>query len=167
MTYNRTSYRGGYRRSSRELPPGRVSKPNRRPGACKACGELVPAGAGNLWRESDGAWSVVHVPESQGGWLMHPEPVRGGCPEATDKRNAELLASGFFGPGVSAVVSERDHIAGLVARFAATAQLTPRRGLAAEYAYTSTGARVTMSSRRCGRRAVLRVLRTSTAGPWK
>jgi len=42
---------------------------------------------------------------------MDPQPVTGGCPESTDKRNAELHASGFFGPGAPAPKSERDRIA--------------------------------------------------------
>jgi hypothetical protein len=146
VTYRSSSYTAGRRR---EVTPGRVARPNRRPGPCRACGEEIPAGAGQLWRETSGTWSVVHVPESQGGWLMHPEPVRGGCPQSTDARNAELLASGFFGQGVTAVTSERDRIADAAARYAATSvRETPARA-GSKYAYTSTGARVTLSSRRC------------------
>ena len=135
--------RGGYgsRRGygSRSVTVGRVSKPNRRPGACRACGEDVPAGAGQLWREASGEWSVVHVESQQGGWLMHPGPVTGGCPESTDKRNAELHAAGFFGPGAQMPVSERERIARTAETFAAS---NPAPAQRASYAYTSTGARM-------------------------
>jgi hypothetical protein len=57
---------------------------------------------------------------------MHPQPVRGGCPAATDKRNADLYVAGFFGPDVKAPPrSERDHIAELAARFAASSASSP------------------------------------------
>ena len=49
MTY-RNYRRGGYR-NSRPLTPGRVAKVNTRPGPCHYCTEIVPAGAGQLWRE--------------------------------------------------------------------------------------------------------------------
>ena len=150
MTYNRNAYRGrgGYRGSNaRTFTPGRVARPNKRPGECRACHEEIPAGAGHLWREADGAWSVVHVPESQGGWLMHPEPVRGGCPEATDKRNAELHASGFFGPDAPAPASERDHIAAMARTYNPVQAASARSG--SKYAYLPDGTRMTMSSRRC------------------
>jgi hypothetical protein len=125
-----------YQRGRRGYAPsaGRVSKPNRRPGPCRGCGEEIPAGAGDLWREADGSWSVAHVPESQGGWLMNPQPVRGGCPRATDERNAELHAHGFFGPDAPAPVSEREHIAAMARRFAASAQGEAPRGRRGGYA---------------------------------
>ncbi len=138
------AYRNGYRRgylSSRQTT-GRIAKPNARPGPCRACGEDIPAGAGQLWRGGDGSWSVVHVEASQGGWLMHPEPVRGGCPESTDKRNAELHASGFLGPDAPAPVSERDHIAAAAARYAETHPASEARPARKSYARTSSGARM-------------------------
>ena len=153
MGYGRNyGRRGGY---SRPQTAGRIAKPNARPGACRDCGEDIPAGAGQLYREGTGAWSVVHVPAEQGGWLMHPQPYRGGCPESTDKRNAELYASGFLGPDAAAPVSEREHIARTAASYAARQaaegsdlrEVSRRAG--SKYAYTNTGARVTMSSRRC------------------
>jgi hypothetical protein len=146
-----TTYRRGYRRGYGSAPAaGRVSKPNRRPGPCRGCGETVPAGAGHLWREGDGSWSVVHVPEHQGGWLMHPEPVRGGCPASTDKRNAELRANGFFGPGAAMPASERDHIAAVAARYAASSQADqPQRQARRSYGYTSGGARLSSRRGRC------------------
>ena len=168
MGYGRTNYRRGY--GSRPVTAGRVARVNARPGNCRSCGEEIPAGAGQLWREASGAWSVVHVAESQGGWLMNPQPVRGGCPEATDKRNAELHAAGFFGQGAvaffgetaAAPVSEREHIASAARAYAARnavsapAQAGPgddlrevSRRAGGKYAYTSSGARMTMSSRRC------------------
>jgi hypothetical protein len=145
MGYGRSGYRGG--RSSRPQTTGRVSKVNARPGNCRACGEEIPAGAGQLWREASGAWSVVHVEESRGGWLMHPEPVRGGCPEPTDKRNAESHAAGFFGPDAPAPRSERDHIASVAAAYAARTPEAPAPRKT--YAYTSSGARMTSRRGRC------------------
>ena len=126
---SRNNYRRGY--SSSRQTTGRIAKPNGRPGPCRGCGEEIPAGAGQLWRGADGSWSVVHVEATQGGWLMNPQPVRGGCPESTDKRNAELHASGFLGPDAPAPASEREHIAATAARFAEThASDTPRRSYA-------------------------------------
>lgn len=138
-----TTYRRGYRRSYAPST-GRVSKPNRRPGACRDCSEDIPAGVGQLYREDSGAWSVVHAEASQGGWLMDPRPVTGGCPASTDKRNAELHASGFFGPGSPLPVSERDRIARTASMFASAAE-APR----GRYAYTSGGARMTDRHSRC------------------
>ena len=51
---------------------------------------------------------------------MHPAPLRGGCPADTDKANAESHAAGFFGPDAKMPRSEREHIAELAARFAAS-----------------------------------------------
>ena len=143
MGYGRRGYQ------SRQHTTGRIAKPNARPGNCRSCGELIPAGAGQLWRETSGAWSVVHIPESQGGWLMNPQPFRGGCPESTDKRNAELHASGFFGPGAPAPVSERDSITATAARYAATNPASEARPTRKSYAYTSSGARMTNRYSRC------------------
>jgi hypothetical protein len=142
---NRNSYqRRGY--GSRSVTTGRVARPNKRPGACKACGEEIPAGAGQLWREADGEWSVVHTQEQQGGWLMHPQPVTGGCPGSTDKRNAELHAAGFFGPGAAMPVSDRERIARTAETFAAgNPAPAPRRMVA----YTASGARMTSRQGRC------------------
>ncbi len=139
MGYGRSGYRRGY--NSRPATVGRVARVNARPGPCRDCGEEIPAGAGQLYRESGGAWAVVHAPAEQGGWLMNPQPYRGGCPESTDKRNAELHASGFFGPDAPAPVSERDNIAATAARYAASNPVseTPRRR---SYARTSSGARM-------------------------
>ena len=107
----------------------------------------MPAGAGNLWRETSGDWSVVHVEAAQGGWLMHPQPVTGGCPESTDARNAELFASGFLGPDAAMPAPEADRIAQAAAAYAATAPAeAPRRKFAA---YTSSGARMTDRFSRC------------------
>lgn len=160
MSYARSNYRAGYRRTAPAA--GRVLKANRRPGACRECGEVIAAGTGHLWRELDGTWTVVHVPASQGGWLMHPEPVRGGCPEATDRRNQELHASGFFGPGAPVPVSEREHLAATAAWYASqnpapaassSGRADPLRELSARlgagYAVLSSGAVVRASSQRC------------------
>ena len=144
---------GYYRRRSGgrgSYTAGRVARPNRRGGECRVCGVEVPAGCGNLYRESDGAWSVVHVEASQGGWLMDPRPVTGGCPESTDKRNAEFHASGFFGKDAPLPVSEAERIG----RRAAAWEAAHPEGEAApasrgKYAYTSGGARMTERSARC------------------
>ena len=145
MGYGRSNYRRGYS-NSRPVTTGRVARVNARPGKCRDCSEEIPAGAGNLYRESGGAWSVVHVPETLGGWLMHPQPARGGCPEATDQGNAERHASGFFGPDAAAPVSERENIAAIARTYAASnpaSAAAPRRS----YARTSSGARL---YERCG-----------------
>ena len=146
------AYRQSYARRSYAVTAGRIAKPNARPGKCRACQEDIPAYGGQLWRETDGAWSVVHVQESQGGWLMHPQPVRGGCPVDTDRRNAELHAAGFFGKDAPAPASERDHIARAAATAAAVAAVAPDRPArrsGGRYGYTSSGARVTERSSRC------------------
>ena len=142
------AYRQSYRRRT-SFTAGRVAKPNARPGKCRGCGEQIPAYGGQLWREPDGSWSVVHVQESQGGWLMNPQPVRGGCPADTDRRNAELHAAGFFGPDAPMPASERDHITRAAATGAATAPERPARRSGGRYGYTSSGARVTERSSRC------------------
>lgn len=141
--------RRGY--GQRRPTVGRIARPNKRAGNCRTCGESIPAGAGQLYREADGAWAVVHTESEQTGWTMHPGPMVGGCPVDTDKRNAELHASGFFGKDAPAPVSERERIARTAARYAASepAAQTASRYSGSKYAYTSSGARVTMSSRRC------------------
>lgn len=79
-------YRSGYRQRSYPQSTGRVSKPNRRPGACRSCGETVPAFGGQLWREASGEWSVVHVPAEWAGSPVSGHYV-GGCPASTDAQN--------------------------------------------------------------------------------
>ena len=134
MGYGRSNYRRGY--SNARQTAGRIAKPNARPGPCRDCDEEIPAGGGQLWRGGDGSWSVVHVEATQGGWLMHPQPYRGGCPESTDRRNAELHASGFLGADAPAPVSEREHIAATARTYASRTDVpAPRRS----YARTSRG----------------------------
>ena len=151
MTYNRrNSYRrGGYRG---QQTTGRVAKTNARPGPCHYCRQEIPAGAGQLWREDSGAWSAVHMPAEWSG-----SPVSGryiyGCPADTDTMNAE---GRFGGPDAR---SESERLAAVAATYAAVhaprqsdpgddlRELSRRAG--GKYAYTSTGARMTMSSRRC------------------
>ena len=130
MGYRAGYQRGSYRRNTTHTA-GRVLKPNRRPGACRDCGEEIPAGAGNLYREPAGTWTVVHVEAHQGGWLMHPQPVRGGCPKLTDERNAQLHASGFFGEGAPLPRSEYERIAATAATYAASTPASPVRSSAA------------------------------------
>jgi hypothetical protein len=145
-----SGYRRNYGRGYRRPTVGRVGRVNRRPGDCRTCGELIPAGAGELYREVDG-WAVVHTEPAQGGWLMDPQPVTGGCPVDTDKQNAESHARGFFGKDAPAPRSERDRIASIAARFAEQTASEPARTPArsGKYAYTSSGARVTARSGRC------------------
>lgn len=148
--YGRRSY-GGRGYGQRRPTVGRIPRANKRAGDCRTCGEEIPAGAGQLWRNGDGSWAVVHTESEQTGWAMHPGPVVGGCPADTDKRNAELHASGFFGPDAPMPASERDRIERTAARYAASepAPQTASRYSGSKYAYTSSGARMTMSSRRC------------------
>jgi hypothetical protein len=142
-----SSYRRNYGRAYGRRAPtaGRIARPNRRPGPCHTCGEEIPAGCGQLWRDASGEWSAVHVEASQGGWLMDPQPVRGGCPRDTDKRNAELHAAGFFGTDAPAPRSERDRIAYVAAR----APEASAPSSAGRYAYTGSGARMTSRRGRC------------------
>jgi hypothetical protein len=128
MGYGRSGYRRGY--SSRPQTTGRIAKANARPGPCKDCGEEIPAGAGQLWRESDGSWSVVHRPAEWAGSPVSGQ-YSGGCPAETDRMNEQ----GHFG-GPSGAGSERDRIASYAAIYAASApeRPAPRRS----YARTSS-----------------------------
>jgi hypothetical protein len=69
---------------------------------------------------------------------MNPQPFRGGCPESTDKRNAELHAAGFFGPDAPAPTSERDSIAATAARYAEAHPASEARPARKSYARTSS-----------------------------
>jgi|SRR5579875_1871424 len=113
MAY-RGTYRRGYARGSRDVAPGPVGRVNRRPGPCRVCGLEVPAGAGHLYRETSGGWSVTHVPVQWAG-----SPVSGyywgGCPDATDRMNAGLPQ----GPG-RRVRPEAERIAYVAKVYAAT-----------------------------------------------
>jgi len=147
MGYGRSyGRRGGY---SRPQTAGRVARPNARPGACRSCGVEIPAQAGQLYREESGAWSVVHVPREWAGSPVSGQ-YTGGCPDETDRMNAE----GHFGSGGEAR-SEHARIASHAVLYAprqagqgADLREVSRRA-GSKYAYTNTGARVTMSSRRC------------------
>ncbi len=129
MGYGRSGYRRGY--SSSRQTTGRVAKPNARPGNCRGCHEEIPAGAGQLWREADGAWSVVHRPAEWAGSPVSGQ-YTGGCPAETDRMNEQ----GHFG-GPGGARSERDNIASYAAMYAASnpASETPRRR---SYARTSS-----------------------------
>jgi hypothetical protein len=139
MGYGRTSYRGGSR-STRPVTAGRVARVNARPGPCRGCGEEIPAGAGNLWRESGGAWSVVHTVAEWAGSPVSGQ-YAGGCPAETDAMNER----GKFG-GPDGARSEVERIAAVAATYAATHAVieAPRRR---SYASTSSGARM---YERCG-----------------
>jgi hypothetical protein len=124
MGYGRTGYaRRGYRGAQ---TTGRVARPNARPGECRGCHEMIPAGAGQLWREQDGAWSVVHRPAEWAGSPVSGQ-YTGGCPAETDRMNEQ----GHFG-GPGGAKSERDRIASYAAIYAASApeQPAPRRSYA-------------------------------------
>jgi ribosomal protein L24E len=113
MSNYRSNYRrGGYSRARQTT--GRVAKVNARPGECRYCHEPIPAGAGQLWREDDGAWSVVHTEqrESRSGLCYI-----GGCPADTDKLNQ----AGKFTDR-----SERDRLAAVAATYAATRPASAR-----------------------------------------
>lgn len=132
MGYGRTYARRGGR--SYPQTTGRVAKPNARPGECRGCHVMVPAGAGQLWREPDGSWSVVHSPAEWVGSPVSGQYV-GGCPGETDRMNGQ---GHFGGPGGARPEAER--IASMAAAYAATApQRTERRP---RYARTSSGARM-------------------------
>jgi hypothetical protein len=60
-----------------------------------------------------------------GPQLMDPQPVRGGCPKSTDERNAQLHASGFFGPDAPLPRSEYERIAATAATWAASNPSSP------------------------------------------
>lgn len=144
-------YRSTYRRGSRprDFTPGRVARPNRKPGPCRSCKTEIPAYGGHLWREDDGTWSVVHTPAEWTGSPVSGLYV-GGCPAETDAMNERGRFGGSDGPG-----SEADRIAARAALALAMApQQTsnPReasRYAGSKYAYTSTGARMTAVGRRC------------------
>lgn len=148
------AYRGKYQRRQQRTT-GRVGRVNQRAADCRTCGELVPAGAGELWRETSGAWSVIHRPAA---WAGSPVSgfYAGGCPDETDRMNA----AGNFGPhGVHG--SEHERIAATGRGYAATHAGAPVQAPAGadlravsaaagpKYAYTADGARMTVSSRRC------------------
>ena len=154
MAYRRNSYRrNNY--GSRPATPGRVERVNARPGPCRACHQQIPAGAGQLWREESGAWSVVHAPAEWSG-----SPVSGryiyGCPADTDAMNAK---GRFGGPDAR---PEAERLAAVAATYAAMhasdapKQASPdddlvevSRRAGGKYAYTSSGVRMTASSQRC------------------
>ena len=72
MAYGRQGYRRRNYAHSGQDPPG-----ERAAGDCRACGEEIPAGGGQLWREAYGAWSVVHT-ASVAGRVADASPARPG-----------------------------------------------------------------------------------------
>jgi len=151
MTYGRNGYRG--RKTSSRGPAARVERPNQRAGACHYCGETVPAGAGQLWRTASGPWEAVHAPQH---WAGSPVSgaYAGGCPEETDRMNA---AGGFT---TATGLGERDRLARIAATWAAMHPAPVQapagadlravpRAAGPKYAYTASGARMTMASARC------------------
>lgn len=140
MSYRGNYRRGGYR-SSRPQQTGRIGRANKRPGPCRVCHAEIPAYGGQLWREASGEWSVVHQEATQGGWLMNPQPFTGGCPEDTDRRNAELHAAGFFGADAPAPRPEAERIAARAAAGAAAAEREQPQRYARRAVTAATGAR--------------------------
>ena len=142
MAY-RSGYKSGYRRS---FTAGPVQKVNQRPGDCRTCGEEIPAGAGQLYRESS-AWSVQHWPASKSGpaSMWDRAPITGGCPDATDRENARMLAAGFID---ALPVPERDRIASAAAAF--TPAERPVRQQREFYGYSSNGRRKCEDAPCCG-----------------
>jgi hypothetical protein len=135
MGYGRTSYRRGYRSAS--MTAGRVARVNARPGDCLNCGEEIPAGAGHLWRQADGSWSVVHQPAE---WTGSPVSgwYAGGCPDETDRMNRD----GQFGGPDGTTMTERDRIAATAATYAAAHPVSEARvprEHRPHYGYTSSG----------------------------
>jgi hypothetical protein len=169
------SYRNGRGRYQprQQKTTGRIGRVNGRAGDCRDCGVAIPAGAGELFREASGAWSVVHIPAQWTG-----SPVSGqytyGCPDETDRMNA---AGGFGRDGRPLSEHERirlaahgyarshDAPAGASASAFADAEAAAMRApvqappgadlrevsrlAGSRYAYTNTGARVTMAGARC------------------
>lgn len=89
MGYSRSTYgrRGSYSgRRAASVTGGRVPRANQRPGDCRDCGAEIPAERGQLYRETSGAWSVIHVERT---WKGSPVSGRwvGGCPSDTAKLN--------------------------------------------------------------------------------
>jgi hypothetical protein len=128
MGYGRTSYG---RRSTRPVTAGRVARVNARPGDCLNCKVEIPAGCGTLWRQAGGSWSVAHRPAEWtgspiSGWYV------GGCPDETDRMNAD----GQFGGPDGTTLSERERIAQTAATYAASNPARPER---VHYGYNSRG----------------------------
>lgn len=147
-----TSYRNNRRPQRRTV--GRTGRPNARPDNCRGCQLLIPAGGGELFREDSGAWSVVHITAAWAGSPVSGQ-YSGGCPEETDRMNRDGKFGGPDGP-----LSEHDRIASAAALWAASheapVQAPPgadlrdvSRRAGSRYAYTASGARMTMSSQRC------------------
>lgn len=134
MGYGRTGYQRGYQRS-RSISAGRVSRVNKRPGECRACGETIPAGAGELYREASGTWSVVHTEARWAGSPVSGHYV-GGCPESTDKLNAGAH-----------VKPEAERLAAVAATWAASSPVQEER---VHYGYTRNGRRRCEDAPCCG-----------------
>ena len=74
------------RRPQYRQTTGRIPRTNQRPGPCKLCGVEIPAQRGQQYRETDGSWSVIHLPQEWKGSPVSGQYV-GGCPEDTDALN--------------------------------------------------------------------------------
>lgn len=169
MAY-RNSYRGGYRGRSGSTSGtvGLVSKANARAGQCRTCGFDVAAGAGQLYREASGAWSVVHREAFWQGSPVSGQYVGGCarmCGECGQTSMSVIAATGRRSCADREACAERraEVLACPHCRYADDADRnimpcdehsTARAGVigqpaASKYAYTASGARMTASSRRC------------------
>lgn len=134
-----TRPRGGYGAPRRNQPgqPARGPRVNRFDAPCASCAETVRAGTGTL-EGYQGHWVVKHRHQEWSGSPVSGWYV-GGCPADTAKLNAQ----GGWGPQ-----SVRVHVA-------PPAQVDPSdareasRLAGGRYAYTASGARMTMASARC------------------
>jgi hypothetical protein len=161
------TYRNGYRRTSAPRTGPRV---NRFAAPCsRGCGTEVPAGQGILAGGPNSGWQVSHKAAS---W--HGSPVSGryinGCPGEADRLNL----AGQWGAFAEPRCTDRTHAQQVrdtggcdsCNREVRTPPAAPAgyapvqadegadlrevsRNAGSKYAYTASGARMTMSSRRC------------------
>lgn len=128
MSYSRTYAR----RSRPPCPDGRIARANKFDGACHYCGQNVPAGTGQLFGNA-GRYECAHLAMHWAGSPVSGQYVAG-CPGEADKMNDGAPWSATATPVTVATEP---------------AEPSRSRSYGSKYAYTSTGARVTMSSRRC------------------
>ena len=138
------SYRSNYRRPAGTRPV--APRVNQYPGDCARCGEHVPANRGVAYRDG-GRWRVRHTDSRWQGSPVSGGYV-GGCPKDTGAQNAALAAMRAGQDVTAARAAFLESYAPVQAGPGADLREVSRRA-GGKYAYTSTGARMTMSSRRC------------------
>lgn len=128
--------RSNYRRGAQQNAGPR---PNTYPGTCASCGQYVAVGAGILTGTRNTGYTTKHTPAT-----LHGSPISGGyingCPAETDELNA----------GLGHV--DNSYVRNMARNLAAASDNPIRemsRRAGGKYAYTSSGARMTMSSQRC------------------